>query len=81
MRPRRLGWAALAVLPSPALAHYPVPGLEGFYTGLAHPYSTPAQALAVLGLGLLIGWLTPQQARIAFAVFLAATLAGVLTGC
>ncbi len=77
---RRVGGLALAILPAPACAHSPVPGIEGFYTGLVHPLSTPAQALVVMGLGLLLGWLDPKRARVAFAVYGAALIAGLLFG-
>jgi len=49
-----------------ALAHEPASGLEGFFIGLQHPLSEPAQILLLLGLGVLaggylrrqLGWLT-----------------------
>ena len=49
--------AALAalLLPTTALAHSPVPGMEGFYIGLVHPLVEMVQGLAIVASGLLIG--------------------------
>ena len=80
MRLRRLGWAALAVGPTPAWAHSPVPGLEGFYIGILHPFSTPAQALMVVGAGLLIGGYAVREARWAFVALCAAIFGGIFFG-
>jgi hydrogenase/urease accessory protein HupE len=40
---------------TPAMAHPPPLGLSGFSGGLLHPLFVPAHAMALLGLGLLIG--------------------------
>ncbi|MFV0409516.1 MAG: HupE/UreJ family protein [Paracoccus sp. (in: a-proteobacteria)] len=80
MRLGRLGWAVLALAPTPALAHSPIPGLKGFYTGMLHPFSTPAQALLVIALGLLIGWFEARRARWTLAAFFIAMLGGGLMG-
>jgi urease accessory protein len=40
---------------TPALAHAPMVGLDGFLGGLLHPFFVPAHLLALLALGLLIG--------------------------
>lgn len=42
------------LVPEAALAHAPMPGLEGFYSGLAQPLREPALGLAALALVLLI---------------------------
>jgi hypothetical protein len=76
----RGGWLVLAAGPTPALAHSPVPGIEGFYIGILHPFSTPAQALLMLGLGLAVGAFAPRRAGWAMGTFLAATLIGILIG-
>ncbi|MGI9399997.1 MAG: HupE/UreJ family protein [Rhizobiaceae bacterium] len=65
---------------SPAHAHSPFPGIEGFYVGLIHPFSTPSQALLMFGLGLLIGGFETQKVRWLLAAFVAATFAGILMG-
>ena len=80
MIPRKLAWLTFAAWPAPAYAHSPVPGIEGFFTGLLHPFSTPAQALLMLGLGLLIGGFDNRLVRWPFAVFVSATLLGILVG-
>lgn len=79
-RAHRALWLLPAVAAAPARAHSPVPGFEGFYVGAIHPFSTPAQALMILGLALLIGGFTPAKARWPLADFLIASFAGLLTG-
>ncbi|MES0885357.1 HupE/UreJ family protein [Roseibium sp. SCP14] len=78
------GWLcaglAMAVGPGPAHAHSSVPGIDGFYVGLLHPFSTPSQALVILGLGLLAGGFAPFRARWLLGAFLAATLLGLILG-
>ena len=54
-----------------------MPGLEGFYVGLLHPFSTPGQALVIVALGLLLGGFEPARAKSAFPVFLIITLLGL----
>ena len=46
------------VPPGAAAAHSPVPGIEGFYTGLAHPFVEPTLLVASLAVVFLIlqGW-------------------------
>jgi hydrogenase/urease accessory protein HupE len=70
----------MAAWPAPACAHSPVPGFEGFYTGLFHPFSTPSQALLILGIGLLAGGFDVARARWYLGAFLAATLFGLFMG-
>ena len=54
-------WARLAastgagLLAVPAQAHGVVPGIGAFYNGALHPLATPAQLMALLALGLLVG--------------------------
>jgi len=56
-----LALALLALLPiEEAAAHPPFAGATGFYGGLLHPLFVPIHALAVLGLGLLIGQQRPR---------------------
>lgn len=77
---RRLAWLPLAVGATPVHAHSPVPGIEGFYVGLLHPFSTPAQALLMVGLALLAGWVALDKVRWLLGVFLVASFAGLLLG-
>jgi hydrogenase/urease accessory protein HupE len=74
-----LGLAA-AFLPQNASAHSPFPGIEGFYVGLLHPLSTPAQLLAILALGMALGWCWRQRFGLPWAVFAVALLIGILLG-
>lgn len=78
MRQRGRG-AFLALLSgaAPAHAHSPVPGIEGFYVGLLHPFSTPSQALLMLGLGFLVGAFAAEKARWLLVGFLVASLVGL----
>ena len=78
MRAASLGILAILCLATPAGAHSPVPGIEGFYLGLLHPISTPAQALLMLGLGLLTGGLAKASARWLLIAFFTASGAGLL---
>ncbi|QEW23479.1 hypothetical protein LA6_005716 (plasmid) [Paracoccaceae bacterium] len=82
MRPSLWRTAGLlaAVLPAPAWAHGTVPGFEGFYTGVLHPFSTPAQVMALPVLGILIGAFDLIRVRRALAAFAVFTLLGVLSG-
>jgi hypothetical protein len=77
---RRLGWIAVAAWPLPVHAHSPVPGIEGFYSGLLHPFSTPAQALLMIGLGLMAGGFEPTKARLPLGVFVATMVGGLMIG-
>jgi hydrogenase/urease accessory protein HupE len=63
-----------------ALAHSPVPGIEGFYTGLLHPISTPEQVLALLALGMMLGLRWPSWFKVSFFVFASSTLLGIFLG-
>lgn len=79
MRIRALAWS-VCLAPAPALAHSPVPGLEGLYVGLLHPYSTPAQAVTILSAALLSGSFPADKARWLVLGFLAASLIGLMIG-
>jgi hydrogenase/urease accessory protein HupE len=76
---RRLGWIALVVWPFPASAHSPIAGIKGFYTGLRHPFSTPPQALLMLGLGLMIAGVFPSRVLWPLGVFAVAMVGGMMT--
>ena len=72
----RLGLLSLVAWPGAVQAHSPVPGIEGFYTGLLHPVSTPAQLFVLLGLGLLVSSYPLAAVRWLLTVFPFATLVG-----
>lgn len=78
---RALVVLAVILLPESALAHSPVPGMEGFYVGLVHPLVETVQALAIVATGLLIGQQgldALQPSWIAFAVAFALGLGAAL---
>jgi hypothetical protein len=68
---------ALALIAEPVQAHPPPLGIPGFLGGLLHPFFVPAHALAVAGLGLLIGMQIPHWGRTAAFGFVAALAAGL----
>lgn len=72
-------FTAAAFIPGPAAAHAPVPGIEGFYTGLLHPFTTPGQLLSVLALGLLLGLKLRKRLPV-IAALVVGLLAGMVAG-
>ncbi|WP_428525565.1 hypothetical protein [Roseibium sp.] len=77
MRAVGLGLGILFVSTGTAQAHSPVPGIEGFYVGLLHPLSSPAQILLILGAGLLIGGYERARVRWLLAAFLGFSFTGL----
>ena len=75
---KRLVYLPLVFVAEPARAHSAMPGIEGFYVGLIHPFSTPPQALLMLGLGLVAGGFQPKMAQWLLFTFLLASLAGLI---
>jgi hydrogenase/urease accessory protein HupE len=53
-------------------------GLEAFFRGLLHPFLTPSHALALLGLGLLIGQQSADRRFLLPLILFALALAGGL---
>jgi hydrogenase/urease accessory protein HupE len=72
--------AAFLIASGPAFAHSPIEGLEGFYTGILHPFSTAPQLLCVLALAFLLGMASRATVRVAFPAFAVAALAGLAGG-
>jgi urease accessory protein len=56
-------------LPATADAHVTVQGMGEFVNGLAHPVTTPAHVLILLGLGSLLGQQAPLQLKMPLLVF------------
>ena len=77
---RRLCWLPIALAPGPAAAHAPVPGIEGFYIGLIHPFSTPSQALLMVGLGLVVGSFAVDKVAPLLGAFLVFSFVGLFAG-
>jgi hydrogenase/urease accessory protein HupE len=77
-RLRACVWLAAALWQcDPAFAN-PIEGLGGFAGGLLHPVLTPTHALALVGLGLLIGQQPRGQRVLPQMLFAAALAAGLL---
>lgn len=72
----RLAAALLLAAAAPAAAHGTLEGVHRFYAGLLHPLLVPAQAMLVLGLGLVLA----QAGRAAAPRTLAAWLLGLGLG-
>ena len=75
-RPRRVA----TLLPATAHAHLVDTGFGGFYDGLAHLVSTPADLLVVIALALLAGRSGAPAARRALLAVPLAWVAGGLVG-
>jgi urease accessory protein len=67
----------LWLIAEPALAHPPPLGIPGFFGGLLHPFFVPAHALAIGGLGLMIGMQMPRWGRAAAFCYVAGLAAGL----
>ena len=72
--------AGIGLTAMPAAAHAPVPGIEGFYTGIIHPLSTAGQILLLLAIGIAAGQYPRPRASLALGTFVAAVLAGIIAG-
>jgi urease accessory protein len=77
--PRRLV-ALAALLPLAARAHAPIPGIEGFYAGLAHPLREPATLLTLLAVALLLARLPPAAWRRGWVALAAGAAVGAAAG-
>ncbi|MBX3705946.1 MAG: hypothetical protein KF911_04865 [Pseudomonadales bacterium] len=73
----RASAAALLACPGAALAHSPLPGIEGFYVGFLHPAGAPEPLLCAIALGMLLGVHGPVVARPAWGLFALALGAGL----
>jgi urease accessory protein len=69
--------AVLAGSTASARAHSPVPGIGDFYSGMLHPFLVPAQLLALVALGLMVGQYAPRSARYALPAFVLVLLAAL----
>ena len=60
--------------------HAPIEGIEGFYIGLVHPLTSPAQVLTLVALGLVFGQRWPHHVGIAPALFAGGCFGGIVLG-
>ena len=65
-------------LPSTALAHVPIEGINNFYNGMLHPVLVPSHLLLLIATGLFIGQQGIAENLGAFVVFLVATVVGLV---
>jgi hydrogenase/urease accessory protein HupE len=71
-------FSALFVLPEIAFAHSPIKGINNFYNGFLHPFFVPAEILAVLALGFLMGKQGLQNIKPVIFTFLGALIFGLI---
>lgn len=71
---------AVGLWPSPALAHSPIDGFDGFYLGLLHPLTSAGQVLALIAVGLVVGTADKAAFARAWLLFAVLAFAGVLFG-
>jgi hydrogenase/urease accessory protein HupE len=69
---------ALCTVPQAAAAHGSVQGLGNFFSGVVHPLFEPAQLIALVALGLLIGQRGLSATRPAALCFVLGALLGLL---
>ena len=61
--------AALVAIPRVASAHSQIQGMSEFWSGVVHPFYTPAHVLLLVGLGLYMGQQVPRQIAVSVAAF------------
>lgn len=72
--------AAAILVPREAWAHSPLPGIEGFYTGLLHPLTAPEQVLALLAVALLLAPMARRHIVRAWSAYALTTVVGIGLG-
>ena len=79
-RARLVASLGFCVLAPQARAHSPLPGIEGFYSGLLHPFVSSDQVLVILAIGLLFSSFPMHKLRHPFAALGLGLLAGLVLG-
>nr|WP_222124887.1 HupE/UreJ family protein [Variovorax boronicumulans] len=74
---RRVGVAAAAGSASTAWAHGEIKGVGAFYSGVLHPFISPAHLIALVALGLLLGQRGVGASRPAMGALAAALVLGL----
>lgn len=67
----------VTLISAPALAHSPTQGIGDFYNGILHPLVVPSHLLLLIASGLLFGQNGMHLHRVAFLIFIVATLLGL----
>ena len=67
----------LLILPSAALAHSPVEGMDHVFSGLLHPLLVPAHLLALLACGLYFGQQQVNRYQRVLLAYVLAVIAGL----
>ncbi len=70
----------LSVSAGPAFAHTPSPGLKGFWAGVLHPLTSPAQIMLLLGVSLWAGQQSLDQIRRQLLIAAIACIVGFAVG-
>lgn len=70
----------LIIATLPAYAHTPSPGLKGFWTGVLHPLTDPAQMLMILASVFWLGLQTRETIKRQLMIFIIACFSGVAIG-
>lgn len=78
MKRSALCGAVLLLLVPEALAHSPLPGVEGLYLGFFHTATTPQYLICTVALGVLLGFSGADVARGAWAGFAVTLGAGLV---
>jgi hydrogenase/urease accessory protein HupE len=73
----RFASAAALTLPTAAWAHGEIKGIGAFYSGVLHPFISPAHLIALLALGLLFGQRGVPSSRGALAALTGALALGL----
>lgn len=74
---RRIGAAAAALPASAVWAHGEIKGVGAFYSGVLHPFISPAHLIALVALGLLFGQRGVSASRHAMGALVAALALGL----
>ena len=72
--------AATLAAAANARAHGSLEGVGDFYAGLLHPVVAPAELVAIIAVGLLLGFCGPEHSRPGVAAFACGLLLGMAAG-
>ncbi len=75
-----IGTIALLAATAPAHAHAPLNGVGEFYAGLLHPIVVPAELLAIVAVGLLLGFGGYRHCHLGIPALACGLVLGLATG-